>query len=222
LNLLQKIASYCLPIRLKKIPSEINGSLEITLSNGTLVLDTKNTNYSFGSLQRILKKGLLHIGKPSIEQMDSILVLGLGAGSVVETLLNDFQYQKTIVGVEKDEKVIEIGKKYFGLTAYANLHVLHYDAFEFVLRTKKVFDLIVIDIFQDKNMPNFLFENHFQFRLLQLLPKNGKILFNTFVLGKEDQKRNELYVEYFTNNHCLVEKISKVEGFNEILLVTKK
>lgn len=154
--------------------------------------------------------------------MDCILVLGLGARSVVETLTNDFQYQKTIVGVEKDEKVIEIGKKYFGLSTYANLHILHYEAFEYVLRTKKVFDLIVIDIFQDKNMPNVLFENHFQFRLLQLLPKNGKILFNTFVLDKEDQKRNELYVEYYTNNHCLVEKISKIEGYNEFLLVTKK
>ncbi|MBW4980819.1 hypothetical protein KZZ05_21325, partial [Marinobacter adhaerens] len=47
------------------------------------------------------------------------------AGSVVETLTKDFQYQKTIVGVEKDEKVIEIGKKYFALATYANLHILH-------------------------------------------------------------------------------------------------
>ncbi len=41
--------------------STINKSIEITWNNGELVLDTENTNYSYGSLQRILKKDLKEI-----------------------------------------------------------------------------------------------------------------------------------------------------------------
>jgi hypothetical protein len=33
----------------------VSKSIEITWTNGELVLDSENTNYSYGSLQRILR-----------------------------------------------------------------------------------------------------------------------------------------------------------------------
>jgi spermidine synthase len=41
------------------------------------------------------------------------------------------------------------------LNEIQQLEIVIDDAFEFVLRTKEKYDLIVIDVFQDTKMPNF-------------------------------------------------------------------
>lgn len=53
--------------------------------NGKLVLDSKNTNYSYRNLQRILRTGLKNIGFKKINKMSQILVLGVAGGSVIKT-----------------------------------------------------------------------------------------------------------------------------------------
>ena len=88
-GLLKKIASYFYPIILKTYRSGINGTLEVTLSNGKKILDTARSNYSYGSVQRILTKGL--IGIHFNNNINSILVLGLGGGSIVQTIRTAFK-----------------------------------------------------------------------------------------------------------------------------------
>jgi hypothetical protein len=61
----------------------VSKSIEITWTNGELVLDSENTNYSYGSLQRILRLGLKSIGFDKIIKMNHVLILGV-AGSVVK------------------------------------------------------------------------------------------------------------------------------------------
>jgi hypothetical protein len=56
-----KIFSYLLPIKIYETKSVLK-SLEVTWANGELVLDSENANYSYGSLQRILRLGLKNIG----------------------------------------------------------------------------------------------------------------------------------------------------------------
>ncbi len=58
----KKTLSYLYPITIYKETLTISKSIEVTLYNGKMLLNPKNTNYSFGSLQSILKKGLLDIG----------------------------------------------------------------------------------------------------------------------------------------------------------------
>ncbi len=150
-----KFFSYFIPINVYKKNSTISKSLEVTWNNGELVLDSKNTNYSYGSLQRILKKGLKYIGYERIKKFESILILGVAGGSVIKTLVDDVKFKGKITGVEIDADIIEIAKKYFKLDEIKNLELHLDDAFEFVLKTKENYDLIIIDIFQDTKMPNF-------------------------------------------------------------------
>ena len=56
--MLKKILSYFIPLKVYQKKSGVSKNLEVTWNNGQLVLDSKNTNYSYGSLQRILKIGL--------------------------------------------------------------------------------------------------------------------------------------------------------------------
>ncbi|GEC78211.1 spermidine synthase [Flavobacterium aquatile] len=215
-----KFFSYFIPINVYKKNSSISKSLEVTWNNGELVLDSKNTNYSYGSLQRILKKGLKYIGYERIKKFDSILILGVAGGSVIKTLVDDVKFKGKITGVEIDAEIIEIAKKYFKLDAIKNLELHVDDAFEFVLKTKENYDLIIIDIFQDTKMPNFLFEDFFINRINLLLNPEGFILFNTMVINEKDRIRNLDYRKKFNGNYS-IRMYPKVEIHNELFTIKK-
>lgn len=218
--MIKRLLSYILPIKIDQKKSEFSKNLEVTWNNGSLVLDSLNTNYSFGSLQRVLKKGLKYIGFERIQNFQSILVLGVAAGSVIETLKKEVKFKGKITGVEIDTTVVEMATKYFGLGNYDNVSIVIDDAFEFVLKTKEKYDLIIIDIFQDTTMPNFLFEDFFINRVNYLLNVNGFILFNTMVLDYKDRRRNATYKSKFNNNYS-VRLYPKIEVHNELFTIKK-
>ena len=218
--MIKRLLSYLLPIKIHQKKSEFSKNLEVTWNNGYLVLDSENTNYSFGSLQRVLKKGLKYIGYDRINKFDSILILGVAGGSIIETLKNDLKFEGKITGVEIDPAAIEIANKYFGLDQFNNVEIIIDDAFEFVLKTKEKYDLIVIDIFQDTTMPNLLFEDFFINRINFLLNINGFILFNTMILDYKDRRRNAIYKSKFDSNYS-VRLYPKIEVHNELFTIKK-
>lgn len=218
--MLQRLLSFFIPINIYKKNSPVSNKLEVTWNNGQLVLDSKNTNYSFGSLQRILRKGLLYIGYERIRGFENVLVLGVAAGSVIKTLADEVKFTGKITGVEIDPAAIEIANKYFGLDKVPNCEIVIDDAFEFVLKTKEKYDLIIIDIFRDTEMPNFLFEDFFINRVNFLLKVNGFILFNTMTLTLKDFERNLAYKTKFDSNYS-VRMYPKVEIHNELFTIKK-
>lgn len=218
----KKLFSYIIPINVFKQKSNISQTLEVTWSNGELVLDSKNTNYSYGSLQRILRKGLKFIGFGRIKTMNNILVLGVAGGSVIKTLVDEINFEGKITGVEIDNNVITISNKYFHLNQIRNLEIIIDDAFEFVLKTKDVYDLIIIDIFQDTKMPLFLFEPFFINRICDLLQSKGFILFNTMVLNEKQKQLNLGFLNAFDVTQYNLTKLHKVEELNELIIVESK
>src|SRR5690606_27955279 len=122
-----KLLSYLYPIT-KKIQSEFSGLVEITWYNGKKHLNTKNANYSYGSLQRILKFGLEHL---DLNKINSVLLLGLGGGSVVQTLRNDYSYSKPITAVDIDPVIIDIARNEFQLEEDGHLKIVCADALDF-------------------------------------------------------------------------------------------
>ena len=218
----KKLFSYILPVNIHKQNSAISKNIEITWANGELVLDSKNTNYSYGSLQRILRKGLKNIGFERILKMNHILVLGVAGGSVIKTLSEEIKFKGKITGVEIDSEIIKIANSYFHLDQIENFEVVIDDAFEFVLKTKEKYDLIIIDIFQDTTMPNFLFEEFFQNRTCYLLKEKGIILFNTMCLSEKDNLRNKKYLENVDVNLYTVRTIPRVEDHNELIILERK
>ncbi len=219
--MLKKLFSYLYPVIIYQKKSALSKSLEISWNNGQMVLDSKNTNYSYGSLQRILRKGLKKIGFNRIRTMDSILILGVAGGSVIKTLIDEIEFKGKITGVEIDPEIIEIANTYFKLNTISNLKIINDDAFEFVLKNKECYDLIIIDVFQDTTMPNFLFEKFFMNRIGSLLNLNGCILFNTMLLNENDNNRNEKYIAEFNDKPFKVKKIPRIESHNELIIIEK-
>lgn len=219
--MIKKIFSFLIPIKIYQTKSSLSKSIEITWANGELVLDSENTNYSYGSLQRILKIGLKNIGFDKIVNMKDVLVLGVAGGSVIKTLVDDINYKGKITGVEIDPEIIKIANTYFKLDEIKNLELVIEDAFEFVLKTKKNYDLIIIDIFQDIFMPNFLFEKFFINRICFLLKSKGFVLFNTMILNEQQELRNKQYVSDFYENQFRIKTIPRIEVHNELIVIEK-
>ena len=219
--MLKKIFSYFIPITIYEKKSSLSKTIEVTWANGELVLDSKNTNYSYGSLQRILRKGLKSISYDTITAMDHILVLGVAGGSVIKTLVDEIQFKGKIIGVEIDPDIITIANEYFNLNAISNLELIIGDAFEYVLKTKSKYDLIIIDVFQDTTMPNFLFENYFIDRIGLILNPNGFVLFNTMIINESGNLRNTIYCKQFNDSKFKVTTLPRVEQHNELIIVKK-
>lgn len=218
--MIRKLFSYFIPIKIHQKNSAVSKSLEVTWNNGELVLDSKSTNYSYGSLQRILRKGLKYIGFERIRNFENILVLGVAGGSVIKTLVDEIKFKGKITGVEIDSAVIDIANSYFELDKIPNLEIVIDDAFEYVLKTKLKYDLIIIDIFEDTTMPNFLFQDFFIQRINFLLNLNGFILFNTMVINTNDENRNQIYKSKFGGDYSL-RLYPKVEIHNELFTIKK-
>lgn len=218
--MLRKLFSYFIPINIYKKKSTISETIEVTWNNGELVIDSKNTNYSYGSLQRILRKGLKYIGFERIRNFNNVLLLGVAGGSVIKTLVEEIKFKGKITGVEIDPAMIEVANTYFKLNEIPNLNIVIDDAFEFVLKTKETYDLIIIDVFQDTTMPNFLFEDFFINRVNFLLRKDGFILFNTMVINDGNRERNLKYKNKFNSNYSL-RMYPKVETHNELFTIKK-
>ena len=219
--MIKKIFSYLYPIKIYQSKSLLSKSIEVTWANGELVLDSENANYSYGSLQRILRFGLKNIGFSKIASMNHILVLGVAGGSVIKTLVDEIKYKNKITGVEIDPEISKVANTYFKLNEIENLEIIIDDAFEFVLKTKIKYDLVIIDIFQDTVMPSFLFETFFVKRICSLLKNNGFVLFNTMILNEVQNLRNKKYVSEFYENNFKIRTLPRVEQHNELIIIEK-
>lgn len=219
--MIKRILSYLFPITIFEKKSAISKNIEVTWNNGKLVLDSKNTNYSYGSLQRVLKKGLLYIGFEKIKAMNQILVLGVAGGSVIKTLANEIKTKAAITGVEIDESIIEIATTYFGLDQVSNYKTHLADAATFINETTTTYDLIIIDIFEDDNMPTFLFSANFINAIKKCLHKNAFVLFNTMLQNETEKERNTNFMHHFDKDFYNCKTLSNVEYYNQLIVIEK-
>lgn len=222
MNWVKKYLSYLYPIPERKSYSMINGTIEINWNNGQKVIDSRTANYSYGSLQRLLKHGLSKIDASFWLHCNEILILGVAGGSVIKTLRNDFLFQGNITGVEIDPEMIRWMRNEFEIDNNYNTQIIELDAEYYIQETQKKFDLIIIDIFIDTTMPNFLFEASFVDKVFEQLHTNGVILFNTIFHSQEHKERNQAYFEYTSTKTNTITRLDQLDGFNELFLVSKK
>lgn len=214
---MKKILSYIWP-QTKKVDSDHSGVLEITMVDGRKILDSKNANYSFGSLQRILETGL---SKIELKNVSSILLLGLGGGSVISSLRNKFNFNGKIYAVELDQKVIDIAEKEFFISSSDTLTIENCDAFDFVKKCDRQFDLIIVDLFIDNKVPEQFYTEAFCDNLSGIMKVKGSILFN---LGMEqiNREKRDIVVNYFRKIlRYSTSQFENIVGTNTLLIVNK-
>ena len=211
-----RLLSFIYPIT-KKVKSEFNGTLEITWYNGKKHLNTKNANYSYGSLQKILKIGLQKI---DLINCDNILILGFGGGSVIKTLRKDFSYTNSITAVDIDPVVINIAKEEFNVSKFGNLDIICDDAIHFVEKNDKQFGLIIVDLFINTEIPSQFYQIPFWKNILKSSADEASILFNASLDSNNDSIITNI-ASFLFKNKFQIEKLEKVNKTNTLLIAKR-
>src|SRR5690606_5930448 len=220
MSILKKYFSYLNIIPERTYQSTYNGVLEINWLNGKKILDTKNTNYSYGNLGKVLQKGLKSVTTGFRSEETSILILGLGGGDVVKQLRNNFKSNASITAVEIDPVIIEIALKEFDIIPNNKLEIVNNDANVFLKYTKEHYNLIIVDLFNDVTIPEFVFQTEFIKSVYNVLHLNGSIIFNTFILSDVHKVRNKKFVDNL-KRYFSVKEFANLYGHNH-LIITKK
>jgi spermidine synthase len=197
MNTLNKIKSYIFPITVLKTESPFNPVLEVMLINGNYTLNSEHTNYSHGSLYSVFEK-LFQKLNLDWEKVHDVLILGYGAGSIAEIIVQHKPDCK-ITGVEIDAKVIEISEQYFKLKEFKNVNVYCSSAQEYMASCMDSFDLIIIDLFIDQLVPREAETEAFLQQVKQALKPGGRVIFNKVTYTKAINDESPIVTERYKN-----------------------
>ncbi|MBC7425708.1 MAG: fused MFS/spermidine synthase [Bacteroidia bacterium] len=160
--------------------------LEIAYENGIKVLNTKNANYSFGSLHSIFKELFKQINMKQINP-DKTLLLGLGGGSIVKLLRQDLQLEGAVTAIEFDQGIIDAAIKHFGIGKFKNVGLICEDAFKYLQNTNTKYDVIIDDLYLDIAMPGDSQQSDYFKDVIHRLTKNGLFIKNC-IFTSDDHK----------------------------------
>ena len=112
--------------------------------------------------------------KPDIER---VLVIGLGGGSVVKRMWRDYP-DVHIDAVEIDQEVADVARELFGLPDDERIRVCVGDGREFLRHCDRTYDLIIVDAFDDDHVPRHLTTEEFFREARDHLAEDGVVAFN--------------------------------------------
>lgn len=215
------IYSYLWGMTIETRFSPFNGLLEVQYKDGRYQLFSKYANYSFGTLHKVFQEAFL-LAQLKERPIEEVLLLGLGAGSVPAILLNELKLNCRIDAVEYDPVVIELAEKYFDLVQYQPyLRMIEADAEEFMQKNLKTYDLVVIDLFKDLDVPVKFCSQEFILQSFQSL-HSGACLFFNFVAYTPEKKKilDRLVAEYFKLSRKL--EVFQIKSINYMIYLRKE
>ena len=138
--------------------------------------------------------------------INKILVLGLGAGSIVQILVKNWKEVK-ILGIDIDSVMIELGKKYLGIKDIQNLEIIQEDVEKWIKKqSQEWFDLILVDLCIGTKIPRKFITREFVKRLSCLSTNKGIVVFNHLYYYWEDKIDSEKLYEKILKIYSKIEK----------------
>lgn len=206
---------------IEKTSSQINPYLEIKKEKGKYILNSKNVNYSYGGLHKAFQKIFKKINLKE-EKIKDVLILGFGAGSIASILLDEYKFDCQITGVEKDLKVIELAKKYFEVEKFSGLKIHIADANDFLLKNKNTFDLVIVDLYIDYEVPPEFETIQFLKNLKEAINTDGLLIFNKLIYNHSSKKSAIQLVDRFNEIFGEIDIYKIRNGLTNWMLVYKK
>jgi spermidine synthase len=211
-----RLRSYLTGVLVERHPSNISGELEVWIQQGRYVLHSTGANYSFDTLHRVFQQTFRNI-QVKEKNPERVLVLGLGAGSIPSILYEELHLRPEITGIEADDAVIRLAKKYFNIQRFDKLSILHAKAEEFVSRCDEKFDLVISDVFVHTNVPEEASDKQYVSNLVRITAQNGTGLIN-FIIETPQQKVRFRQAEQFLRAMCDRVSIVHASEINAVLV----
>lgn len=118
---------------------------------------------------------------------NDILILGLGTGTYA-TMCDKYFANVSIEGVEIDEKIADLAGEYFNLPDTIDVHV--YDGRAY-LQNAKMYDVIMVDAYQDITIPFQMSTTEFFAQVKEHLKKDGVMVVNMNMRSDQEGSIND-------------------------------
>ena len=166
--------------------SPINGKIQVirSFAFGTYV-QVGGLTQTGGVVNGVWKKSLKKVQSLKVD-VKTCLLLGLGGGGNA-SIVKKFWPNSVVTGVDIDSKMIEIGKKYFGLDKLS-INIVTADALAMIKKEKlkkRKYDLILIDLYVGDNYPEKFESQNFIELILACLNPGGMAVFNRLYYGEK-------------------------------------
>jgi len=175
--LVKKILSYFGNVLMESTSSEYNEVLEIYISKGKYQLCTSGAIYSYEDKYVNFFETFKKINWDKLD-VEKVLVLGLGLASIPQMLEHNFKKKFEYHSVEIDNEIIRLAEDYILDELQSPMQIFEMDAEIFVDISQEIYDLIIIDIFEDDMVPPQFESEYFLEKIKSLLSENGVVLFN--------------------------------------------
>lgn len=117
-----------------------------------------------------------------------VLILGMGTGTYATQCRKYFGDMNT-EGVEIDEKITDLSRKYFSLPK--DVKVTTYDGRAFLSAVDQTYDVIMVDAYQDITIPFQMSSTEFFTLVKEHLKENGVMVVNMNMRGTEEGNINQ-------------------------------
>jgi spermidine synthase len=186
--------SFLFPQKVTRSHSRYNKTIEVIERFGKKELYVNGIQQSGPYTIRLWKTGLKELIDHPPAEVKTVLVLGIGGGTLFGVLRNIFPAAR-ITGVDIDGEIIRLYRKYF--QNELDVRLLCTDAQVFVknqIRKKQSFDLIIIDLYIGNDVPEFVTQRAFLTSVKNILSPAGLVIFNYFCF-KNQTRASELLLD---------------------------
>jgi spermidine synthase len=210
INLLQRFFSYFYPIKVDSAVGKTTPHLALYRYAGRWQLSAATALYSDGAAYRPLRAAFNYL-KKELPQKQNMLVLGGGLGSAV-AILHKLKLPIHSTLVEIDPQIISWGKEIIDTETKYPCQWINADVQQFVGQHKATYDLIVLDVFQDRIVPLFVSTTSFLQQCKTLLSDNKSVLVFNFIINNEDNWKEALsnIQSVFTIEHSISMGINRI------------
>lgn len=158
----------------------------------------------------------LMVADKTPEEMD-VLILGMGTGTYA-TQCRKYFGNMNLEGVEIDEKISALSRKYFALPD--EVPVITYDGRAFLNATEKTYDVIMVDAYQDITIPFQMSSVQFFTLVKQHLNKNGVMVVNMNMRGTDEGNINQYLSDTIASVFEVVETVDVERSTNRELFAS--
>lgn len=208
----KKLLSYFIPVLISKTATPENPLLELYVYRGRYQLATADALYSDGAAYTPLKIAFKHL-KQELPAVKHALVLGTGLASAVH-VMKQTGNSPDFTLVEYDSTILKLAMEY--LPNYkGKINPVCADANKFMKENKSRYELLVVDIFISRVVPEFVTTIEFLNMCRMAISPGGHFVMNYIIQQKEEWHRVDAILRsLFPMSYCID------NGINRIIIAT--
>ncbi|MBL7711359.1 MAG: hypothetical protein JNL13_02800 [Chitinophagaceae bacterium] len=214
LSLFQKWASYLYPVKVATAAGLTTPVLILYRFRGRWQLSAATAVYSDGPAYRPLTAAFGYLGA-RLAGCTEVLVLGAGLGSAAAILHQRKIAPRCITLVDIDPQVIRWGKETLDTSPGTRYEWVCSDVQDFAVQQGVCYELLIVDVFQDRIVPAFVTGPAFLQRCRQMLRPATGILVLNYIINNEQGWDTALQ---HIRTVFIVEHVIKI-GINRILIL---